>query len=353
MRTFSFDLVVGRPCLLLTITRADGEVIRVTGDAIPTVIGADTWEICPGLKVGDLSERDDGTPPSISFEALMQTDGPFDPQEVDGGKFEGAEIDIDLVNGKDPTVRNFWFLGKMIGGVDYDLPGLVTFECISKFGVPTDILVRQYQLLCDADFGDIRRCKVPVLPADVARLETIAVGQYRRVRFTNDGDPEDYDNRYLEATAITTGITAGSAPSFNATIGGTTTDGGVTWTTRNAWTRAVRVGVATDSHNLVMDRDPDPRATADDTWYRPGTITFRSGFNAGRRFKIFKWVGATKTITVPMPLGLYVAVNDWAEIAPDCDHTIEMCTLKYANALNHRGFPYQAGAKAQAMQLGF
>lgn len=355
MRSFSFDLAEGRPCLLLTITKADGEVVRVTTDTVATNFGSPdlTWETSPGIKVGDLTERNDGTPPSISFEAIMEDGGAFDPAEVDGGKFEGAEIEIDLTSGKPPTARDFWFIGKMIGNVDYDLGMRVSFECISKFGIPADILVRQYQLLCDADFGDPLRCKIPVLPDDVARLETIAVGETRRVRFAPYSNPEDYANVYLEATAITTGTTAASEPAFSSAVGAVVVDGGVTWTTRNAWTRAVRIASATDTHNLVMDRDPDPRGTAENTWFNPGTIIFRSGWNSGRRYKIGKWVGSTRTITSYLPMGTLVAVNDWAELSPDCDHTLAMCVAKYSNPANHRGFPNQAGAKAQAATLGF
>lgn len=351
MRTYSFDLASGRPCLLLTITKADGAVIRVTSDAVSTVIGATTWSTVKGLKVGDLTERADGTPPSISFEVVMENGGSFDPDEIDDGKFEGATVEIDLTNGKNPTVRDFWFAGYMVGNTDYDVGMKVAFECISKFGVPRDILVRQYQLLCDADFGDPLRCKMPVLPADVDRSEAIALGEFRRVRFTSDDDPEDYDNKYLECT--TAGTTAGTAPTFNSTLDGTTADGTVVWTTRNAWTRACRIAAASDTHNLILDRDPDPRATSDNTWFNPGTITFRSGWNTGRRFKILMWNGSARRITTPLPLGISVAVNDWAEIAPDCDHTLTMCDTKYGNSKNHRGFPNQAGAKAQAMQLGF
>lgn len=351
-RTYSFDLASGRPILLLTITKPDGEVKRISSDAVDTVIGANTWTALAGLKVGDLTERADGTPPSISFEAVMASDGPFHPAQVDGGKFEGADIEIDLTNGKNPLVRDFYFVGKMIGTVDYDLAGVVTFECISKYGVPLDIFVRQYQLMCDADFGDIRRCKIPVLPADVARGEVLALGDARRKRTLANNDPADYENVYYEVT--TAGTTHASvAPTYDPIVGNTTTDDTVVLTARNAWTRAVRIATASDTHNLVLDRDPDPRATADNTWFNPGTLLFRTGWNAGRRYKLGKWVGATRTITSFAPMGTLVAVNDWAEISPDCDHTIDMCVAKYANANNHRGFPYQAGAKAQAMQLGF
>jgi hypothetical protein len=174
----------------------------------------------------------------------------------------------------------------------------------------------------------------------------------RRYRFGSANTPEDYDNVYLEATAITTGITSGSLPSFSSTVGATTTDGGVTWTTRNAWVRAVQIASAPDQRTLVLDRMPDPRSDGDNTWYQPSSILFANGDHMLRRFRVGSWDSATLTIQTYLPCNL-AAVGDFAEIAPDCDHTITMCATKYSNALNFRGFPDQQGAKAQAMQLGY
>lgn len=350
-RTFSFEIQDGRPCLLVTVTLTDETVIRVCTDTYTLRIDGETFKPARGLKLGDVTERNDGTVSSVGFNVAWEVDGDFDPVDIALGRFEGALVEIELTNAANPTTRDYWFTGLMLGQPKIDLRQGASFALFNKFGIPRDIFIRQYQLLCDADFGDPLRCKVPILPADVARLETIAVGDFRRARFTNDGDPEDYDNKYLEATAISTGITGAAAPSWNTTIGATTIDGGVTWTTRNAYTRAVRVSSVTNDHNFVIDRSPDPRSVSDADWFNPAHIAFRSGALKNRRFKVGRYSESTKLVSTFLPC-LRVAANDWAEIMPGCDYTLTRCA-HFDNVENYRGFPYQAGAKAQALQLGF
>jgi hypothetical protein len=183
---------------------------------------------------------------------------------------------------------------------------------------------------------------------DVQRNETIAVGDRRRFRFGTDDTPEDYENVYLEATAITTGITSGSAPTISSTVGATSTDGGVTWTTRNSYVRAVRISATDGQRTLTLDRLVDPRAS-DSTWLHPLKIKFWDGEYAGRTFKGGNYDAGANTIQVYLPCP-FVAVNDWAEISPHCDQTYARCTT-FANTYNHGGFPNQLGAKAQAQAM--
>jgi hypothetical protein len=49
---------------------------------------------------------------------------------------------------------------------------------------------------------------------------------------------------------------------------------------------------------------------------------------------------------------LRVEAGDLLEIMPACDWTLDRC-VHFDNVENYRGFPYQAGAKQQALTLGF
>jgi hypothetical protein len=353
MKTYTFD--TSTPCLLFTFTRVDGTVERITDASVDVTVDAVTWAAHPGLKAGVKTSRHDGTPPTMGFQAQLGSSSPLKFRDVDRGKYERADVLIESTSFETPTSKVFEFNGEIRGNVEYDPTGLAQFDLISRFAIPRDLSVRTFTLPCAWEFGDPRYCKVPLFPyiwggdlADVAVSTAYVLGDRRRVRFAGADNPSDYLNVYLEVT--TAGTSAGSAPSYSSTVGATTSDGSVVWTTRNAWARNAQV-TAADGRSITFGSLPDPRAS-DSTWYHPAKIMFATGEYKNRVFKGSAWDSATFTIETYLPCP-FVAVGDWVEIAPDCDKTFALCKGKFSNAANHGGFPLQAGAKAQAQQLGY
>lgn len=357
-RAYSFDLATGKPVLLFTFTRVDGTVERVTTASSDITIGLNTWVHFPGLRAGSRTSRNDGTPPGFGFQAQLGSSGPLKFRDVDRGKYERAHVQIYVTNQANPVTADFEFDGEIRGNVSYDPFGLASFDLISRFAIPRDIFVPTFTLLCRHSFADRLTCgrgsnapaTFPYIYggdlADVGRNEAIAVGDRRRVRFDTDDTPEDYHNVYLEATVG--GTTAGSEPSFSSTVGATVVDGGVTWTTMNALARYAQVAAA-DNRSITLTALPDPRASSV-TWYAPLKIRFDTGEYAGQCFKGSAWDADTLTLSTYLPCP-FVAIGDWIEIAPDCDHTHNTCWHTFDNAENHGGFPFQLGAKYQAQQM--
>lgn len=360
MKTYDFD--VSEMCCLIDITLADGTVHRVTNTSQDIDIpGGNTYSAHAGLKVGARTQRIDGTPSSLGFTVqLLSAPGPFRFRDIVRGRYERASIYMRSTSYVTPTASPiFEFDGEVRGGIQYDVNGLASFDVTARLAIPRGdgVMVGTFTLPCGWQYGDPLTCRMPIFPyvfgddlADVSRNETIAVGDRRRVRFASAGDPTDYANVYLEATAITTGTTAGSAPSFSSTVGATTADGGVTWTTRNARARAAKV-VAVDRQVLTLDRLPDPRAT-DAAYLNPAKIMFASGeYKNLRTFKASQWDPDNLTVETWLPCP-WAAVNDWIEIAPACDQTYDRC-IYLGNVLNHGGFRFHEGGKLQAQQLGY
>lgn len=357
-RAYSFDLATGQPCLLFTITRVDGTVERVTTASNDVTISADTWTQFPGLRAGVRTSRNDGTPPTLGFQAQLGASSPLKFRDVDRGKYERARVQIYVTNQASPVTADFEFDGEIRGRVSYDPFGMASFDLISRFAIPRDIFVPTFTLNCRFSFADRLTCgrgaNAPAtFPyifggdlADVARNEAIAVGDRRRVRFDTDDTPEDYRNVYLEATVG--GTTAGSAPSFSATVGATVVDGGVTWVTKNALARWAQIAAASE-HSITLTALPDPRGSVS-TWFNPGKIRFDTGEYAGQCFKGSGWDPDTFTFKTYLPCP-FVAVNDWIEIAPDCNKLHNTCWQTFNNTPNHGGFPFQLGAKMQAQQM--
>ncbi len=348
MRTFSFSLENARLAYLMTITRSDETVIRVTTYTHDIEIDSVVWNAIL-LEIGDFTETNDGSLSNLSFSVGTKANEQFDPYEIDLGLYEDANVLIEITNAANPTSKDFEFEGRLNGNVEYDLEGNATFEVLNLYGTPRDIFVRKYTIEDNVDFGDPRRSKIPTFPSidettddlrDVARLEVLAVGDRRRFRFAGAGNPSDYHNVYLEVT--TGGTTGAGGPTISDTVSATSTDGSVTFTTRNAYARSFQVATLIDERHITITVT-EPRATAE-TWYAPGRLIMRSGFCKNRVSVIDAWDG-TSQIEIVEPFGNLLTVGDWGEIAPDYDQTLEMAATKYVNANNYRGFPHLTGAR--------
>lgn len=365
MIEWSIDIATSTPCLLFTIMRRDGEIEYLTNATNDIPIGEMTWAAHPGLRAGVRTSRGDGTPPTIGFQVQALSSPPVMFRDVVRGKYEGAHVLIELTSQDNPVTRDFIFDGLVLGETQYNQHGVVAFDLISQFAVPRETLIHKYTLMCRWHFGQWNTCRVPVFPHDTfpgntdhmghdppPRSSAIASGGWRRFRFGSAGTPDDFHNVILVAECTPNPTTTGATmPAFSDVIGATTADGAnVVWHTQDAYMRAAKV-VSVDKHTLTLDRLPDPRWN---TTLKPEQLKFifRSGEYKGRGFKGANWDSSSLTFETYLPCQ-FAAVDDWIEIAPECNKTIKMCQEYFANSFNHGGFPYQVGAKAQAQQLGY
>lgn len=362
MRTYSFTLAGARLAYRLTITRVDETVIRVTNYNKPITIDGNTWVPAPGLNIGDITETNRGDVPNLSFKIAISA--LFTKADIKNGLFERAEAVLKLTDARNPTDSDLdiEFVGLMKGDVTFDLSGNAQFEILNKFGLQRDIFVRKYTIEDDVDFGDPRRSKIPTFPtvdatsddlADLARNETLAVGERRRIRYDTDDNPSDYHDVYLEVTSITTGVTGAVAPvAPSDTPGDTIVDGGVTLTVRNAYARAFQVASIINPTHITITFD-EPRAVGVTKWFAPGMIVMRSGYLKNRASLVDAWDGISQ-ISMESPFGSLLQVGDWGEIARDYDQTLDMAIDEYGvplgiladgGANNYRGFPHLAGTR--------
>jgi len=78
-------------------------------------------------------------------------------------------------------------------------------------------------------------------------------------------------------------------------------------------------------------------------WFTRGLLTFTSGAANGQSIEVKTHAVQTSTGTVLIELWsaarLPVSVGQTFTIQAGCDKSIDTCTSKFANAVNHRGFP--------------
>src|SRR6266403_2941615 len=138
VQTFSFSLTNARLAFLLTITRNNETVIRVTNASKAITISSVTWTPVAKITVGDVTNTNDGTLPTYLFDISARSSGPFDPLDIDNGLFEDAAVLLEITNAANPVSKDFQFTGRILGNIDYDLAGNVTFEVLSLFATPRD-----------------------------------------------------------------------------------------------------------------------------------------------------------------------------------------------------------------------
>lgn len=365
MRTYSFTLLGARFAYLLTITRVDETVIRITGYNKRITIDGNTWYPAAGLEIGDYTETNKGEVPNLMFKVAMRSGGLFNLEDVSNGLFEGAEARLYITDARTPSLADLEFIGSLKGEVNYTPSGVASFEFLNKFNLVRDVAGRKYSIEDDVDFGDPRRNKIPTFPtvdetsddlSDIERNTAYALGERRRFDYDSAGNPSTYRDRYWEVTtAGTTGSSAPVSPSDNPED--TVSDGSVTWTVRNAYAKAFQVASIIDASHITITVS-ESRAVGVPTWFRDGMIWMRSGYLKGKQSDVYSWNGSNE-IGLVVPFANLLEVGDWGEIAPGYDQSLDMAVDKYGSALtsvteaisadgganNYRGFPHITGAR--------
>jgi uncharacterized phage protein (TIGR02218 family) len=85
-----------------------------------------------------------------------------------------------------------------------------------------------------------------------------------------------------------------------------------------------------------------------DGWFTQGTLTWTGGARKGRTERIVahRKEQGTALMTLHPSVGPAVAADDTFSVVAGCDKSFATCKVKFANALNFRGFPHLPGNDA-------
>lgn len=335
---------------LCRITRDDGEIFRIAEAQQDVTADSETFVPVPGLRIGAIKHMLGSQPSSVEIVSAIYDGGTIELGEVVDGKFDNALVEIYAVDLADIDVPGLMFSGR-IGPIQFSSNSEARFDTRGHSVKTRGPFIPTYGPMCRTDLGSVL-CKIPIRPTEIARNTAYALGTNLRVNTTGGSTPDKYSDRFFEVT--TAGTTTGTQPSYNTTIGATTTDGTAVLTARNAWTRAARVGAIIDQFSFTLDRDPDARAV--DNWFNQGAIRMHDGYSATRAFEVARWVQSSKKVTLYLPIAAannstLFAAGDWLEIWRGCDFTINTCATVFANSKNFRGEPHFAGAALAALQV--
>jgi len=271
----------------------------------------------------------------------------FDPDDIDAGKYDRAEIKIFLVDWTDLTLGAIKLRRGHLGEITTAEKGFKA-ELRGLLQRYTEEIVEVYTPSCRVDLGDPTRCQVrvepPIWEATTVYTERTARGAETGsvVRPTDDSG-SGFNDRHFKCT--TAGTSGGTEPVWNTTIDGTTSDGSVTWTTIQALTIETEISAASGSITSNREFVVDYSGDAPDALLTLGLCKFITGNNAGVNIEIKSWTLSTKTVVLYLPAPLDVEVGDTLKLQAGCAKTVAACRDTFDNIYNFQGEPYVPGPK--------
>ena len=136
----------------------------------------------------------------------------------------------------------------------------------------------------------------------------------------------------------TAGTSGGSEPSWNTTVGGTTSDGTAVWTTLNAF--ALTGSVTAKTSNQVF---ADSSITEANQFWQFGKIVWLTGANQGYTMEIKDQTATVLTLYFPMINT--VSVGDTFTIYAGCAKDKATCKTKFGNIYNMQAEPDKPSRK--------
>lgn len=164
MKTLSPDLaaqLAGGVTTLATcwrIARADGTVLGFTDHDRPLTYGGVTHEAASGFSASEATARADLSVGGLEVDGALSSDV-LTAADIEAGLYDGARVEIDLVDWSDPT-RRLHLRSGVVGEITR-LDGAFRAEIRSLAHRLDEARGRLFQHRCDADLGDAR-CGVTV-----------------------------------------------------------------------------------------------------------------------------------------------------------------------------------------------
>lgn len=328
-------------CTLWTITRTDGVIYRFTDHDRDVRWQGATYATGIGYNRSALEDKQDFSVDNMDVRGLL--DSAFiDREDVRGGRFDGAEVVIRVINYEAPgqgaiLKRKGWFgvfKQNNRGEFDVELRGLA--EALQQQFTST------YTPGCKVDLGS-PKCGIPLTGSATERDDET---RYRL------GDWISVPGSGLLFQCTTSGTT-NAASDFDdsaylaASAGDTVTDGSAVFTARRRFDYDFEVVGVTDRRVFEISVQAG-RLGADPTYFDGGLISFATGENEGVSREIGEFTGNTSndgTVSLFLRMPFPVAVGDTGTIYPGCDKNVATCLSRFRNAVNFRGFPHIPGDK--------
>lgn len=315
-----------------TFTTLDIDLGVDIGDGNGTL----TYKAGTGLTRSNVSESSGYSVDNLSLEGFVKT-GTIEAADIRAGDYDFAEVRAFQVNFKNLSDGILRGVRGHLGEISIE-DIRISLEVRSLKDLLNQNIVNLTSPDCRDDLGGLR-CRVRLNPPAWAATTAYTV---RVVNDANTGSvvkPDTFNDRHFKCT--TAGTSAGSEPAWNLTIGGTTNDGSVVWTTIQALKIEGSVDVVTDNGEFTITASID----SPDALLTFGVLEWLTGNNAGRAKEVDSWVLSNKTVVLFLPMPEAVVNGDTFTIQAGCDKFGSTCTNIFDNKLNFIGEEFLPGNK--------
>lgn len=164
--------VVGFPADVGVITRTDGTVFRFAQSDTPIVVSGDTFAVIPGLQVSAVKHTANGEMPSCQISAVYGLGAVFDSDELDVGLFDGAAVQLYVVDRLNLSRKGLKFTGS-ISNISYaPIQRRVTFDVKGPAASAKILMTQKRSPMCRTDLFNPDLCQLN--PASYAVSSSVA-----------------------------------------------------------------------------------------------------------------------------------------------------------------------------------
>ena len=321
----------------IKIVRHDGVEFTFTEHDVDIVFGGDTYLASAGYDRTAIET--DASLAADNFEVTGLIDNvTLLATELKAGVFDYADVYIFLINWADTAQGIMKIKRGNLGEVSFLRGDIFKAEISGRTKALQQVVGELYSPECRASIGDLR-CGIAIDPDEDLRSTAYVLGDFIKVPTAAGPTYSQYENRIYECT--TAGTTDAVRPSYDTTVGNTTTDGTAVFTAREAWQRHATIASFTDRRNFVLSGLVEPRAV--DNWFKYGAIAIESGDNTGSIIQVKSWLNSTQAIEMLFAAPFDIVGGEAVRLYPGCDNRPDTCINNFDNIVRYRGERFVPG----------
>jgi len=339
MKTMSVELKTHYQGKILTIARcwkvirSDGVIEGYTSHVKDIPFDSVIYAASTGYTSTNIHSNSDLSVDNLDVYGVLDSAG-ISSADLSAGVYDFATVEIFEVNYQDLSQGRVILQTGRLGEVKIN-DNIFIAEMRSLSQLLQQTIGEVITPTCRADLGD-SRCGIILEPADWIASTVYTLGDIIK--------PTVYDaRRYICTTAGTSG---GAEPTWDTTIGNTTSDGTVVWTAYDAY---IHSGIVVSASSRKHFIDISIGKATD--YFNGGLLTWTSGSNSGYSMEVKSFVKSMSFYNFylfqTMPND--IQVGDTFKVTVGCDKIVPTCKEfspengTRGNIYNFRGEPFLPG----------